>query len=166
MGNDKLCCLSQLIGEPNPPGNSSARLIKAGKTSETSRDKGSLYLLCSEFLWVRKLTFGRTETMGLVGLVRYYLLEIMFACFSFTFRSFCSDFCVTLKWAFLDRKVKYFVSEMDKFISGVKEGAVFEGWHEHWRRDKSSLSANLGRLSSYHLAGIEVTRRRPWTMVD
>lgn len=101
-----------------------------------------VFTLCSE--WVRKLTFGLAETMGLVGLVRYYLLEILFACFSFTARSFLLTFLVSR--ALLDRKVKYFVSEMDKFISGVKGGAVIEGWHEHWRRDKLSLPVNLCRL--------------------
>lgn len=93
-----------------------------------------VFTLCSE--WVRKLTFGLAETMGLVGLVRYYLLEILFACFSFTARSFLLTFLVSR--ALLDRKVKYFVSEMDKFISGVKGGAVIEGWHEHWRRIESA----------------------------
>lgn len=94
MGNDKLRCLSQLIAEPYPPGISSARLIKAGKNKRNvMRQRQNLFVftLCSE--WVRKLTFDLTETMGLVGLVRYYLLEILFACFSFTFRSvFVVDF--------------------------------------------------------------------------
>lgn len=65
-------------------------------------------------------------------------------------KRFCCRFLASR--ALLDRKVKYFVSEMDKFISGVKGGAVIEGWHEHWRRDKLSLSVDLGRVFSYRHA--------------
>lgn len=135
-------CLLQLIAQPYPPGISSARLIKAGKTSETSRDKGRIYL-CSHYAvnGFRKLSNFRSDRnngLGWLGSV-LFIGNTVFACFSSTFEAFLLWFLAEL----LDCQVKYFVSEMDKFI---RQGAVIEGQHEHWRRDKSSLSVNLGRF--------------------